>query len=286
MRTAPLLLSFFYHASALDSQTFTTSSSPLERTTRAFEAARQSRGGGGIRWPESMVEEKDWIDVDGLLDACYVFLGVLEQTGPKAVERDFANNLRKAAALVSRATLDSSQRPANKNRFGFSVGGRETRSRMGLATVLRYERDHLGVHHKERKGGDDGYQCLAEGSGAMGLLWIRRSLEFQCGLYSGLIGGYEPREAALKAYRDTLRPYHGQVLRRFYTIFLSTKMPSRHDMLAHLANNDDDVIVLSANEQDKIVLEELRRLTEVWYPLLGEWKMTFKNLGLDDESHA
>lgn len=182
-----------------------------------------------------------------LMKACHCFLGVLRRTGPKAVERDFRNNIRKAEALVKKS------------------GDCKT-----LSSLLLFERDCLGVHSRTK---------LVENSGAMGLLWIRRSLEFQSDLLSSITDGTDPKEAALKAYRAQLRPYHGIFLRRFYTAFLSSKMPTRPIMLAKISGiNSKDL-----SSQEEAVIQDLKRLTKTWKPLLRKWKDTFTELDLEDD---
>jgi hypothetical protein len=183
-----------------------------------------------------------------LLEACHCFLGVLRKTGPKAVERDFLNNMKKAETLMKKGGHDKT-----------------------LSSLLLFERDCLTIHSRKK---------LVDTSGAMGLLWMRRSLEFQHDLFSSITNGEEPKEAALKAYRAQLRPYHGTVLRRFYTAFLSTKMPTRPVMLAKISGCASKDL---SSSHEEAVIEELKRLTKSWRPLLCKWKQTFTELDLEDD---
>jgi hypothetical protein len=143
----------------------------------------------------SQAFERIWIGneihSERLLLACQVFANALTETGPQAVMRDFCGNLRKARILVNDAK-------------------RHSHIKRNLGAMLLYERDIMGIH--------DGNK-LKDRSGAVGLLWMRRSLEFQTELYRGLIKGKIPKDAALAAYRTQLQPFHGPVLRRFYTTF-------------------------------------------------------------------
>jgi hypothetical protein len=191
-----------------------------------------------------------------LLEACHCFLGVLRKTAPKAVERDFRDNMKKAETLMKK-------------------GGDDKR----LSSLLVFERDCLAIHSRKK---------LVDNSGAMGFLWIRRSLEFQSDLLSSITDGAEPREAALKAYRSKLRPYHGMFLRRFYTACLSTKMPTRPVMLVKISgraskNSSAPFLKNSSASCEEAVIEDLKRLTKAWQPLLCKWKQTFTELDLEDD---
>jgi hypothetical protein len=181
------------------------------------------------------------------MKACNCFLGVLIRTGPKAVERDFRNNIKKVETLMKKS------------------GDCKT-----LSSLLLFERDCLRVHSRKK---------LVDNSGAMGLLWIRRSLEFQSNLLSSITEGTDPKEAALKAYRAQLRPYHGRFLRRFYTAFLSSKMPTRPIMLTKISGIDSKDL----SSREEVVIKDLKRLIKAWKPLLRTWKETFTELDLEDD---
>jgi len=186
-----------------------------------------------------------------LLDACQIFADGLGETGLEAVKRDFSGNLRKAKGLLE----DSKKGPSHPKPIST------------LGAILQYERDVLKTHDGEK---------LKDPSGAVGFLWMRRSLEFQTELYIGLIKGKSSVEAALAAYETRLRPYHGPVLRRFYTAFFRSMMPSRKSMLQRLGGMED------AQYAENVVIKDLELLARTWVPILTRWKKDFVMLGLED----
>lgn len=189
------------------------------------------------------------IHADRLLDACETFAAVLKETGPQAVQRDFCSNLQKASRLTKLFQKDKPTGPTL------------------LRDVLRFERDEMDIHEGNK---------LRDPSGAVGYLWMRRSLEFQAELYSGLISGKKAKDAALMAYTSCLRPYHGPVLRRFYTAFFRYKMPARNILLRRLGGRDDD------DEGIAVLVDELKNLVRTWEPLLVKWKKDFQDLDMED----
>ncbi len=184
-----------------------------------------------------------------LLEACQLFVTVLETTGPQAVKRDFVGNFCKAQNLISHAKTSS-----------FQV------DHSSLRDLLVFERDTLKIHKGKQ---------LKDPSGAVGLLWMRRSLEFQTVLYLGLVQGKGSKEAAITAYETRLQPYHGPVLRRFYTTFFRYQMPSKDNILRRLGDLRDD-------ENTDSVVNELVRLTQCWKRILVKWKQDFVELDMED----
>ena len=138
-----------------------------------------------------------------------------------------------------------------------------------LSSLLELERSR-GMHDRNR---------LKDPSAAMGLLWIRRSLAFQCDLYSSLTSrSMHPKEAAMLAYTKHLKPYHGWALSKLFTASL-TQMPVREAFIAKFGGVDMNEL----NEQlDGEVAKKLRLLTAVWDPLLNCWKEDFERLDMED----
>ena len=189
------------------------------------------------------------IPMEPLLDACHTFLSVLHKTGPGAVARDFSNNLKKVESAYHRD---------------------HTRT---VTAFLKRELDS-GIHHPNSS------LYLRDPSGAIGLLWIRRTLAFQTDLYEQVLDGRDTKQAALHAYGQELKPYHGWALRRFYTGFLSTRMPSRPVLLAKVGGYHHHKH--GADQYEKQTLEDLQRLVGLWRPLLRNWKQRFVELGMED----
>lgn len=63
-------------------------------------------------------------------------------------------------------------------------------------------------------------------AGAVGFLWMRRSIAYQHALFEAITTGIEPKQAAYDAYRSTLMPFHGWAMRRLYTAFLGQCTPN------------------------------------------------------------
>lgn len=136
-----------------------------------------------------------------------------------------------------------------------------------LSNLLSFERG-LGIH--------DG-SILKDPSGAMGLLWIRRSLAHHCDLYSSLLHkSIHPKDAAMDAYMKHLKPYHGWALGKFFELSFS-QMPEREPFLSKL---------FGVVDIDEEFVNWLRFLTDCWKPMLDCWKMEFERLGLEDTRRA
>ena len=146
-------------------------------------------------------------------------------------------------------------------------GRRET-----LRSLLEWEKE-TGIH------GPDGK--LKDPSGAMGLLWIRRSLAFQERMYSLILDKpIATSEAALQAYHETLEPYHGWALQQVYSLALKKTTPSRQQMFQKLCAVPENRF---GTTEEKETVQELRKLCDTWKPLLQQWQETFETLGLEDD---
>ena len=193
----------------------------------------------------------DDLDVRNLLEAIRAHLGLMRSGGPalKLVARDLESNLKKAESLFRTS-------PA--------------RDRRSLEVLLHSEKQE-GVHVGNE---------LDNKSGAMGLLWIRRSLEFQRKFYLALIpsNGRHPKDSAVTAYDETLSPYHGWLLRNIFPASLS-QMPSRDVFIARFSGIELEDLNQEVESQ---VIRKLRSLVLTWEPLLDKWKDIFERLDLED----
>ena len=175
------------------------------------------------------------IETDKLLKACRKLKEAMATVGQDRNAAELGRNLKKIESLHRAAP----------------PGRRET-----LRALLEYEKE-LGVH------GPNGQ--LKDPSGAMGLLWIRRSLAFQERLYSNILEKSMPaREAALQAYHETLEPYHGWALQQVYSFALKNTTPSRHEMFQKLCAVPPSSFGVSEEEQ---TAQDLRKLCETWKPV-------------------
>ena len=193
----------------------------------------------------------DDLDTAQLLEAIRAHLALMRSGGPalKLVARDLESNLHKAETLFR------------------SLPDRDRRT----LEVLLYSEKQEGVHVGNE---------LDNKSGAMGLLWIRRSLEFQRNFYLALIpsNGRHPKDSAVTAYEETLSPYHGWLLRNIFPASLS-QMPSRDVFIARFAGIELEDL---SQEIESQVIRKLRSLVVTWEPLLVAWKDIFERLDLED----
>ena len=184
----------------------------------------QRRGGTHIRHVADMFDmvlkkrssSDTEIDSIALLEACRIFLPVMKTFGPDAAAKDFARNLKKADKLRKH----SGKIGAGKMKGGIGTSRkkkeRRTKHHQSLRDLLMAEVE-AGIH---KPGG-----ILKDPSGAVGFLWMRRSIAYQHALFQALCFGTEPKEAAFSAYRSTLMPFHGWAMRRLYTAFLGQCTP-------------------------------------------------------------
>jgi hypothetical protein len=189
-------------------------------------------------------------DPEQLLHACYTFVDTMRRTGQSSVARDLENNVRKVEALYNKAP---------------------TERRQSLLSLLEFERES-GIH------GSGG--TLMDPSGAIGLLWIRRSLSFQTKMYKGILEAKaDATAAALDAYRSELQPYHGWAFRKLYTMSFETVTPPRREMLARIGGYK---IHDFGEAEEHATVQDLRKLVSVWEPLIVHWKRIYRELDLED----
>jgi hypothetical protein len=176
------------------------------------------------------------IDMDKLLRACRKLKHTMECVGQDANAADLARNIQKVQDLQASAPR----------------GRRET-----LRSLLQFEKE-TGIHGRNA--------ALKDPSGAVGLLWIRRSLAFQHRMYSLVLNKNQPpTEAAFQAYKETLEPYHGWALQQIYTVGLHTTTPPRDEMLQNLSGcrSKEQFGV----DEEKKTVRDLQKLLEAWQPV-------------------
>jgi len=180
-------------------------------------------------------EERGEIDTAQLLEALRQAEATLRRAGQHTNAKDLSNNIKKIEAAYSQAPM----------------GVRET-----MASLLQYEKD-LGVH--EAPGN------LSDKSAAMALLWVRRNIAFQHHLYSSVLNGKAPKEAAVEAYHNELEPFHGWTLRKISTVALkATSLEAKRDLLAQLSGLDKNEF---GPAHEAAAEEELSHLVSVWQPV-------------------
>lgn len=189
------------------------------------------------------------VDTAQLLKACRAHLNLMKSGGPslRLVAKDLESNVQKAERAYKKSPKE----------------GRR------LSSLLESEKAR-GLHN-----GDE----LHEKSAAMGLLWIRRSLAFQCDLYASLLTRERhPRDAAYSAYAKHLSPFHGWALRKVFPASLS-QMPKRDVFIATFGEISEEEL---NDEYDKMIIKKIRALLNAWDPLLRTWEGEYERLGLED----
>ena len=171
------------------------------------------KGGKGGTHLRQLADTFQTVDCSGgqinaiaLLDACNFFGPMMKSFGPEAAAKDFMKNLKKAECL--------------RKHYSGLRGAKKGKGKLTLAMLLSSEAD-AGIH---KPGG-----ILKDPSGAVGFLWMRRSIAYQHALFKAITEGVEPKDAAFDAYKSTLMAYHGAIMRRLYLTFLSSCTPKTTD---------------------------------------------------------
>jgi hypothetical protein len=246
-------------------------------------------GGGGLKGPV--------IDADRLLAAADRYVLEMRRIGQGQSARDMEKNVRKARDLLEAAP------PA---------------ARRDLRGLLEHEKS-TGIHAP--------HGHIRDPSGAVGFLWIRRSLAYQHRFFDLILNHHhshqrpiEPPEAAIRAYRYELQPYHGWALQRLYLAAMAAMTPATIEELlavvggysARSDGNQEDSsrralqkrrIHSRRREQKKKMKQQqaqrmkdeaeikareercrkdLQRLLDAWHPLLAQWRRVYADLDLED----
>ena len=194
------------------------------------------------------------ICLDRLLAACHKYKDAMYAFGQRAIAENLNQNIQKIEAAVRQTPSDQ---------------------RTTLRSLLEYEKSVVGVKKEDGK--------LDESSAAMSLLWMRRSLSFQCRLNECLVDqpDLSPLEAAVKAYELELEPYHSWGLRKVFKMGLRTTAVPRGKTFAKMRGSPLDY--LDETEETR-TMQEMKHLSDTCKPLLSEWKRTFEMLDLEDDS--
>jgi hypothetical protein len=185
------------------------------------------------------------IDTKNLLKACKEYVLVLKDMGERQVAYDLQGNVRKLEALYYTS-------PAHR--------------RTTISELLKFEKT-MGIHQPGR---------LKDPSGAMGLLWIRRSLSCQHRMYRMLLENIDPQEAAIEAYKEELQPYHGWLLRK---LALGKTAPPRHETLAKIGGFENERF---GELEEAATVNDLHQLLSTWSPILDRCRRVYAELDIDD----
>ena len=131
----------------------------------------------------------------------------------------------------------------------------------------------------------------------MGLLWIRRSLQFQYHLFHSLLQDVDATTATMAAYEQTLQPYHSWALQKIYNMAVKSATPSNQIWLARLGGYDhhedtnvastttstDAVTPIHPKDAERATREDLQLLLQIWGPLIQQWEKIYSDLNLEDQ---
>ena len=278
--------------------TTTASPSPFIPTTQIGHVAKAFEN---VYSDDSTTTSDIIIHTPRLLQACTIFATVMRNTGQTPVAKDLEGNIK-----YIENSMKQMKKNNNNNKKSAEYGddhdhddhdGGDNNNNISLESLLLYESNILKIHQPNG--------VLKNPSGAIGSLWIRRSLQFQYDFYNGIleIGSNNdnkstttttptttPTECALHAYQNNLESYHGWTLRNIYRVGLKTFSPaSKLDALKSIGGfdggsnddrsfggKDDDEIMNTTTER------ELKYLLNLWKPLLQKWKQLHVELDLED----
>ena len=214
------------------------------------------------------------INVPRLLNACRRFEAEMRRVGQTQNANDLSNNIGKVEDLLSAA-------PADQREY--------------MSPLLRYEKG-LGIHVcpstldvQARDDKENIQHKLQDPSGAMGLLWIQRSLSFNYKMYKFILDRPERPtiDAALDAYSSVLEPFHGWALRKLYHFGIKKSTLPRKIFLARIGGFDDkstaESYIVFTPEQEQATIRDMQRLLETWHPLIDTYRHIFHDLDLEDD---
>ena len=123
---------------------------------------------------------------------------------------------------------------------------------------------------------------LADPSAAIALLWMRRTLQFNCALLDRLCssGTLTMAEAAREAYAKELEHYHNWLLRNTFNMALNA-MPRREEFFARLAPR-----VLGAARRERLCVAEIRECVGHMQVIIGAMRKLYADLDLEDSRKA
>ena len=249
------------------------------------------------------------IDMDQLLLACHQFEQAMVDVEQKLSARDLRNNIAKVESLYhsipSKETKSPSGHPQQQQQ--------QQQQYHSMESILRYEKEQ-NIHQYDTSVGSEQSAssslssaqqqpqqprliALNEQSCAMGLLWIRRSLQFQYHLFHSLLQDVDATTATMAAYEQTLQPYHSWALQKIYNMAVKSATPSNQIWLARLGGYDhhedtnvastttstDAVTPIHPKDAERVTREDLQLLLQIWGPLIQQWEKIYSGLNLEDQ---
>ena len=211
-----------------------------------------TRVGTLAKYFKTVMRDDDIIDMPHLLQACHRFEKAMVDVQQKQSAKDLRNNIAKAEAF-------------------YKTVHHEHNMEAILALEKASDIHDYGPHK---------LSLLKDPSCAMGLLWIRRSLQFQYRMFQSLLQDVDATHAALSAYQHTLQAYHGWALQKVYVLAVKSSTPSNKEWLARLGGFPVDKFGAAEEEATR---RDLQELLVVWKPLIQRWEQIYAELDLEDQ---
>lgn len=202
---------------------------------------------------KTVMRDDSVIDMPHLLAACHRFEKAMVDVQQKQSAKDLRNNIAKAEAFYKNV---------------------QQHHEHSMEEILKLEKAN-NIHDY----GPHGLSLLKDPSCAMGLLWIRRSLQFQYRMFQSLLQDVDASHAALSAYHHTLQNYHGWALQKIYVLAVKSATPSNKEWLARLGGFPVEKFGAAEEEATR---RDLQELLTVWEPLIHRWENIYAELDLED----
>jgi Glycolipid transfer protein (GLTP) len=235
----------------------------------------------------------DDIDVRQLLVACRHYADAMDTIRQRQSARDMRQNIRK---------VEQSYGGDDDPNVVSSMRALLARELAQQSSLHEYDDDDDAIddddQHSLQQQGRRKQQRkrlvkLHEHSCAIGLLWIRRSLEFQYELFHQLVDCNNDA-AITAAYDNTLRHYHGWALQKVYAVALAATAGNAMTTTAQLGGFFHNNVSSSPQQHTKgssslmtprqydTTRHDLQHLMDLWRPLLKVWNDIFDEFNLQD----
>lgn len=215
------------------------------------------------RWSqafETVLDHDGEINVAKLLEACSL------------VGKDILNSGETIQSSLNAREIQSNVKKSSSSLHLVGPGS-------SMKQLLQREKD-TGLHVQRH----DGYR-LHETSSAMGLLWLRRTLEMQAEIFRLLLlnNGEPQLNVAIAAYYKTLRNHHGWALRKICEMALRIDGGSKSTTDWLLRYDEDNVV---GSDRLEHIKSDIREFLSIWEPIREQWVLAFRSLQLEDQRRA
>lgn len=155
-----------------------------------------------------------------------------------------------------------------------------TEKRDSIADLLQWEIES-GVHGPIETASSQGGMRLKNNSGAMGLSWLGRSVEYQYDLYRLMLEeGHSPKEAAAMAFQQDLEPHLDWASSRLGRAAIPRLIPaSQTQFFSKLGGYTKESY---GPNEDARMRNDVQSILGVWNGMIDEWRSAFDKLDLRD----